>query len=112
MGNWVIFPASRHQGHHCALRWAWTRGRRGGVSHARVPIQLPKLLEHGPLNPERDNGPFPLRHIDLGIHNIIVDDEWNVLSIINWEDTFAAPWEMVCEGPSLQYMSRTIWPVY
>lgn len=76
------------------------------------PAQLAKLLEQGPLNPEFDKGPFPLRHVDFGHNNIIVDDEWNILGVIDWEYAIAAPWEMVSENMTVRHMSRTIWPMY
>lgn len=33
----------------------------------------------------RNNGPFPLRHDDFWNNNVIVDDEFNILSVIDWE---------------------------
>lgn len=74
--------------------------------------QLAKLLAKGPLDAEFDTGPFPLRHTDLGIHNILFDDEWNILSVIDWEFAIAAPWEMVCQSMVLSHESRTIWPIF
>lgn len=54
--------------------------------------QLPLVL---------DKGPFPLCHVDFGHNNIIVDNEYNILAVIDWEHAFASPWE-------LQYFPLTI----
>lgn len=40
-------------------------------------------------------GPFPLYHTDFYSSNIIVDSEYNILSVIDWEGAYAAPWELV-----------------
>ena len=43
----------------------------------------------------RDHGPFPLIHPDFFHSNIIVDDNWKVLGVIDWEYAQSAPWETV-----------------
>ena len=43
----------------------------------------------------RDHGPFPLIHPDFNHSNIIVDDNWKVLGVIDWEYAQSAPWETV-----------------
>ena len=43
----------------------------------------------------RDNGPFPLVHPDFLHSNIIVDDSWKPLGVIDWEYAQSAPWETV-----------------
>jgi hypothetical protein len=40
-------------------------------------------------------GPFPLIHTDLYKSNVIIDGEYNVLSVIDWEGAFVGPWELV-----------------
>ncbi|OHE90477.1 hypothetical protein CORC01_14228 [Colletotrichum orchidophilum] len=47
----------------------------------------------------RDHGPFPLCHGDFGHNNIIVDDEYRVLGLIDWEASFAGPWEVFADFP-------------
>ncbi|KAG8156786.1 hypothetical protein KVR01_013391 [Diaporthe batatas] len=41
------------------------------------------------------DGPFPLIHTDLYSSNIIIDENYNVLSVIDWENAFVGPWELV-----------------
>lgn len=48
----------------------------------------------------RNNGPFPLRHGDIGHNNMVFDDKYRLLGVIDWETAFAAPWEIACEFPS------------
>ena len=43
----------------------------------------------------RNEGPFPLKHADFLHSNVIVDAEFNVLSIIDWEHAGTVPWERV-----------------
>lgn len=45
--------------------------------------------------PIRNHGPFPLFHGDFGHNNIIVDDDYNVLGVIDWEHVYSVPWECV-----------------
>lgn len=40
-------------------------------------------------------GPFPLAHPDLWHSNVIIDEDYNVLSIIDWENAGTVPWEAV-----------------
>ncbi|KAI3336838.1 hypothetical protein HD806DRAFT_19503 [Xylariaceae sp. AK1471] len=47
----------------------------------------------------RDHGPFPLCHGDFGHNNMIVDDEYHVLGVIDWESAFAGPWEVFADFP-------------
>ena len=37
---------------------------------------------------------FPINHMDLGTQNIIVDDEFNFVAIIDWEFAQTAPWQV------------------
>lgn len=43
----------------------------------------------------RDEGPFPLSHLDFGHNNIVVDDDYNVLGVIDWEHACSVPWESI-----------------
>ncbi|CAD6565669.1 MAG: hypothetical protein ASARMPREDX12_006713 [Alectoria sarmentosa] len=43
----------------------------------------------------RDQGPFPLFHVDFGHNNIVVDDDYNVLGVIDWEHASSVPWERI-----------------
>lgn len=43
----------------------------------------------------RDQGPFPLFHVDFGHNNIVVDDDYNVLGVIDWEHACSMPWECI-----------------
>ena len=45
--------------------------------------------------PMQDHGPFPLFHNDFGHNNIVVDDAYNILGVIDWEHASSVPWECV-----------------
>lgn len=47
----------------------------------------------------RDHGPFPLCHGDFGHNNTIVDDDYRILGVIDWETAFAGPWEVFGDFP-------------
>ena len=44
-------------------------------------------------------GPFPLCHGDFGHNNVVVDDDYKVLGVIDWEMAFAGPWEILGNFP-------------
>jgi hypothetical protein len=41
----------------------------------------------------RCTGPFPLTHVDFGLHNLLIDDNGDVVSVIDWSNSRASPWE-------------------
>ncbi|CAG7928737.1 unnamed protein product [Penicillium olsonii] len=47
----------------------------------------------------QDKGPFPLCHGDFGHNNMVFDDEYNLLGVIDWEAAYAGPWEIFAEFP-------------
>jgi hypothetical protein len=57
------------------------------------PVRLGELADliAGPY----DSGPFPLVHVDYGHNNIVVDAQYNMLGVIDWENAISAPWGMV-----------------
>ncbi|KFY16084.1 hypothetical protein V492_01576 [Pseudogymnoascus sp. VKM F-4246] len=40
------------------------------------------------------NGPFHFNHMDMGTQNILVDEDFNFLAILDWEFAQSAPWEV------------------
>jgi hypothetical protein len=41
------------------------------------------------------SGPYPLIHSDLYSSNVLVDSKCRIKGVINWENAFVGPWEMV-----------------
>lgn len=41
-----------------------------------------------------DNGPFPLVHVDFGHNNIVVNEQYRILGVVDFEGAIAAPWTM------------------
>lgn len=57
---------------------------------------FPRRLENLASNiSTHDTGPFPLYHPDLYHSDIIVNDSFRVLGVIDWEGACTVPWELV-----------------
>jgi hypothetical protein len=39
-------------------------------------------------------GPFHFNHMDMDMQNILVDDDFNLVAVIDWEFAQSAPWEV------------------
>ncbi|KAK9622303.1 hypothetical protein V6Z98_006977 [Aspergillus fumigatus] len=88
------------------------------AKHAKFPLSdddIKKLVNGGPIDsilssinafPDRlrevacrvsanNSGPFPLYHPDFYHSNVIVDESFKVLGVIDWEGACTVPWELV-----------------
>lgn len=75
-------------------------------------IELPRrLIALAANSPLRDLGPFPLVHDDFGHNNIVVDDNYNILGVIDWEHACSMPWESVFFPLTLSVIPRPMVPV-
>ena len=45
---------------------------------------------------------------DFGHNNIVVDDNWELLGVIDWEHAWSAPWEVVDFPVLLRLMPKVI----
>src|ERR1700694_724600 len=65
-------------------------------------VQAWLYLETIPLfcSPELDSGPFPLRHPDLNTANLLFDDEYNIVGLLDWTATQSAPWQTFVVPPN------------
>ncbi|EEP77851.1 predicted protein [Uncinocarpus reesii 1704] len=50
---------------------------------------------------ERARGPFPLCHLDLHYGNLLFDDEFNLVAVIDWSHAQAAPIEQLSVTPEV-----------
>jgi hypothetical protein len=66
---------------------------------------LPVLLNHlmGIHSQER-TGPFRLFNRDFGAHNILVDNDFNIVGIIDFDGVVASPLEAAAQYPVLSAM--------
>lgn len=63
-----------------------------------VPEMLSSLLRmHG----EEKNGPFRLTNRDFGPHNVLVNDNFDIVGMIDFDGVMAAPIEAVAQFPNL-----------
>jgi hypothetical protein len=68
--------------------------------------------EAAPIISKHDLGPFRLVHGDFGHNNVIVDDNFNILSVIDWEGSFVGPAEMAARFPLRNQMyPETLIPI-
>lgn len=47
----------------------------------------------------RNEGPFPLAHNDLGVHNALFDEDWKLVGVIDWSGACVVPWESFAQFP-------------
>ncbi|KAL3454441.1 hypothetical protein BJX65DRAFT_260508 [Aspergillus insuetus] len=71
----------------------------------------PRLSELASKISKYDEGPFPLYHSDLYTSNIIVDDCFRVLGIIDWEGACSVPWEVVEPPLFLAVSCLALWMI-
>jgi len=59
---------------------------------------------------QENHGPFALYHPDFGNHNFIVDDDYNIIGLIDWGDTWILPVEF-CEifPQCLTFLNEIFW---
>lgn len=88
---------------------AWSKHAKFPLSDTFVRSTLPRNLQDEIVASIRDfpqrvrdslkslnsPGPFPLAHPDFFHSNVIIDEHYNILSIIDWENAGTVPWEAV-----------------
>ena len=61
----------------------------GGEESDRIEASILNFLlrvqELAATIPVRNHGPFLIVHNDFGHNNIVVDDNWNMLGVIDWD---------------------------
>ena len=77
---------------------AWASHNKSRPSDtSNFPAQIEKVAES---ISSHNYGPFHLIHPDFGHHNVIVDDEFNISYVIDWEHAFVGPAEMAARFPT------------
>ena len=66
-------------------------------THPNVKLATMYSLESRPCT--SSVGPFALSHPDLGYHNFIVDDQYNLLAVIDWDGVVIKPIEFSATFP-------------
>ena len=62
------------------------------ASIREFPLRLEQLATNIAI---QDHGPFPLFNNDFGHNNIVVNDNYKTLGVIDWENAHSVPWEIV-----------------
>lgn len=58
------------------------------------PFVFLDIVRNTTLFKSAGGGPFHLNHMDMGTQNILVDQDFNFLAVIDWEFAQTAPWEV------------------
>ena len=71
-----------------------------------LPNMFPELMRlYGTTGQE---GPFSLVNRDFGAHNVLVDDEFSIVGVIDFDGVMAAPIEKVAQFPLFMGLERPI----
>jgi aminoglycoside/choline kinase family phosphotransferase len=66
---------------------------------------LPSILGHlMRTHQEEKSGPFRLTNRDFGAHNILVNDNFDIVGVIDFDGVMAAPLEAVAQYPILSFL--------
>lgn len=68
----------------------------------RMFCELMSLLQRS------EAGPYGLANRDFGAHNVLVDDEFNIVGLIDFDGVMAAPVELVAQMPLFTGLDRPI----
>ena len=68
-------------------------------------MEAMKLTQSGDAH---DTGLFGLANRDFGAHNVLVDDEFNIVGFIDFDGVMAAPPAVVAQLPELMGLSRPV----
>jgi hypothetical protein len=67
-----------------------------------LPAILTLLRLHG--GPAETTGPFRLTNRDFGAHNLLVDDDFDIVVVIDFDGVMAAPLAAVAQYPALSFL--------
>jgi hypothetical protein len=66
---------------------------------------LPAILRHlMRIHGEEPTGPFRLTNRDFGAHNILVNEDFEIVGVIDFDGVMAAPLEVVAQYPVLSFL--------
>lgn len=67
-----------------------------------------RFCELMPLLQSRETRPYGLANRDFGAHNVLVDDDFNIIGLIDFDGVIAAPIELVAQLPLFTGLERPI----
>jgi hypothetical protein len=77
---------------------------RGDVKKSQS-LMVPSILNNPMrINGERRPGPFQLTNRDFGAHNILVNDDCDIVGVIDLDIVMAAPLEIVAQYPTFSFL--------
>ena len=66
-----------------------------------VLISILQLLRHLQYSCPHNSDPFPLMHPDLYQNNIVVEDNYKIPGVVDWEGAYYVPWKLGTWVPTL-----------
>jgi hypothetical protein len=70
-----------------------------------LPLKFPQLMQ---LYESSSTGPYSLANRDLGAHNVLVDEEFNIVGLIDFDGVMAAPDAVVAQFPTFMGIDRAV----
>ena len=74
----------------------------------RLPDLFPGLMRRYGSNVDTKAQTFGLAHCDFGAHNLLVDEDFNIVGMIDLGNIIAAPVEVIAQLPDLSDLDRPI----
>jgi hypothetical protein len=70
-----------------------------------LPLKFPPLMQ---LYDSPSTGPYSLANRDFGAHNVLVDDDFNIVGLIDFDGVMAAPDAVVAQFPTFMGIDRAV----
>ncbi|EEP79988.1 predicted protein [Uncinocarpus reesii 1704] len=88
---------------HCMETTAMADARLASEDSFINPVLFNYVL-HTVEDPKRRNGPFYLTNYDFGPHNVLVNEKFEILAVIDFDSVIAAPLEVAAQLPFMAYL--------
>ncbi|KAH8882420.1 kinase-like protein [Thozetella sp. PMI_491] len=73
--------------------WARHRSQMDNLGRQVSASVIQRLIAALPRLQTKERGRYPIVHPDFDLHNLLFDDDWEVVGVIDWEGSHTAPWE-------------------
>ncbi|KAI9764063.1 MAG: hypothetical protein M1835_007654 [Candelina submexicana] len=86
------------------------RQRKMTKNLSKMDFMLPLLFKElmpAVLDAESDEATFGLANLDFGVHNILIDEQYNILAVIDLADVISAPLHVLAQVPRMSNLERS-----
>lgn len=89
---------------------AWAIYQRENPRSAGITVFPENVSRAAEILSSQPSGPFTLSHPDFGYHNFLVDKEYNMLAVIDWDEAYVRPIEFAAIFPmALVTLQPRLW---